>query len=244
MSSCAIVTGGLRGIGKEIALRLASENYNLVLTYANNNSNEKEVLKQLSEYDVQVVILKANIENVDDCKKVVKVAKEKFDSIDVLVNNAGITNDKLTMMMTSDDFKSVIDVNLVGTFNMINAVQRKMISQKYGRIINISSVIGIIGNAGQANYAASKAGIIALSKSVARELASRNITVNCVAPGFIQTDMTSKLDEAVIENIKKQIPTKKLGEASDVANAVSFLASPQSSYITGQVINVCGGMVM
>lgn len=244
MSSCAIVTGGLRGIGKEIAFRLASENYNLVLTYANNNSNEKEVLKQLSEYDVQVVILKANIENVDDCKKVVKVAKEKFDSIDVLVNNAGITNDKLTMMMTSDDFKSVIDVNLVGTFNMINAVQRKMISQKYGRIINISSVIGIIGNAGQANYAASKAGIIALSKSVARELASRNITVNCVAPGFIQTDMTSKLDEAVIENIKKQIPTKKLGEASDVANAVSFLASPQSSYITGQVINVCGGMVM
>ncbi|MDH6602909.1 3-oxoacyl-[acyl-carrier protein] reductase [Bacilli bacterium PM5-9] len=241
MSKCAIITGGVQGIGKAIANQLKND-YKLVLTYIGTLENEQELINEYGRDNV--LIIKADVTNEEDCQMVINKALEFCDDIEVLVNNAGITKDNLLLKMSSDDFKKVIDVNLVGSFNMIKAVQRKMIKQKYGRIINISSVIGITGNIGQANYAASKAGLIGLSKSVAKELASRNITVNCVAPGFIATDMTDVLDDKVVEQIKTMIPSKKLGGVDDVANAVSFLASKQSSYITGQVINVCGGMVM
>ncbi|MDF9867161.1 3-oxoacyl-[acyl-carrier protein] reductase [Bacilli bacterium PM5-3] len=241
MSKCAIITGGVQGIGKAIANQLKND-YKLVLTYVGTLENEQELINEYGKDNV--LIIKADVTNEEDCQMVINKSLEFCDDIEILVNNAGITKDNLLLKMSSDDFKKVIDVNLVGSFNMIKAVQRKMIKQKYGRIINISSVIGITGNIGQANYAASKAGLIGLSKSVAKELASRNITVNCVAPGFIATDMTDVLDNKVVEQIKTMIPSKKLGGVDDVANAVSFLASKQSSYITGQVINVCGGMVM
>ena len=243
MSKCAIVTGGTKGIGKAIALRLVQDGYKVVLTYANElSSQDKEIL--IAEFNEQALIIQADVRDENKCQEVVSKALELASDIDILVNNAGITKDNLLLKMTSHDFKDVIDTNLLGAFNMIKAVQKKMIKQKYGRIINISSVIGEIGNVGQANYAASKAGLIGLSKSVAKELASRNITVNCVAPGFIETRMTDVLETSVVEQIKAQIPSKKLGRVEDVANAVAFLANPQTSYITGQVINVCGGMVM
>lgn len=246
MSKCAIITGGTKGIGKAIAVSLSKEGYDLVVTYINTLSDEEknEFLSEITDSNCQVTFVGADVTNVEDCSLVVEKAIEFADDIAILVNNAGITKDNLLLKMTTDDFKEVIDTNLVGSFNMMKAVSKKMIKQKYGRIVNISSVIGEIGNAGQANYAASKAGLIAMSKSIARELASRNITVNCVAPGFIQTRMTDVLDEKTVDQIKAQIPSKKLGQAEDVANAVTFLASPASSYITGQVINVCGGMVM
>lgn len=246
MSKCAIITGGTKGIGKAIAISLSKEGYHLVVTYINSLSDEdrKDFLDTVDDKDCLVEFVEADVTNVDDCSLVIERALAVAENIEVLVNNAGITKDNLLLKMTTDDFKEVIDTNLVGSFNMIKAVSKKMIKQKYGRIINISSVIGKVGNAGQANYAASKAGLIALSKSVAKELAGRNITVNCVAPGFIQTRMTDVLDDKVVDQIKAQIPSKRLGEAKDVANAVSFLASPNSSYITGQVINICGGMVM
>lgn len=246
MSSCAIITGGTTGIGKSIALRLAAEGNNIVLTHVGDLSEDNKVLalQGFEQYDGQVILIKGNVTSVEDCDYVVQETLKNFDDINILVNNAGITKDMLLMKMTKEDFTNVIDVNLVGSFNMIKAVNRKMIKQKYGRIVNISSVIGLTGNIGQVNYAASKAGLIGMSKSVARELATRNITVNCVAPGFIATKMTDVLEESVIDNIKAQIPTKKMGTPEDVANAVNFLCKEESSYITGQVLNVCGGMVM
>ena len=238
----ALVTGGSRGIGKEIAKKFAENNYNLVINYVSDNTN-LEALKGEFQ-NVEVLFVKTDVTNYESCENMVNEAINKFGKIDVLVNNAGITKDNLLMRMKEEDFDKVINVNLKGTFNMTKLVTPYMTKQRYGKIINISSVVGVIGNAGQSNYAASKAGIIGFTKSIARELASRNILANCIAPGFIKTDMTDVLSDSVKENIHAQIPLKKMGEAREVANAVYFLASEENTYITGQVLNVDGGMVM
>lgn len=238
----ALITGGSRGIGKEIAKKFAKENYNLVINYVSDNT-DLEALKE--EFKMtKVLLIKTDVANYESCENMVEEAIKEFGRIDVLVNNAGITKDTLLMRMKEEDFDRVIDINLKGTFNMTKAVTPYMMKQRYGKIVNISSVVGVIGNAGQSNYAASKAGIIGFTKSVARELASRNILANCVAPGFIKTDMTEVLSDTVKENIHSQIPLKKMGEAQEVAKAVYFLASKENTYITGQVLNVDGGMVM
>ena len=238
----ALITGGSRGIGKEIAKKFAEENYNLVINYISDNT-DLEALKE--EFKMtKVLLIKTDVANYESCENMVEEAIKEFGRIDVLVNNAGITKDTLLMRMKEEDFDRVIDINLKGTFNMTKAVTPYMMKQRNGKIVNISSVVGVIGNAGQSNYAASKAGIIGFTKSVARELASRNILANCVAPGFIKTDMTDVLSDAVKENIHSQIPLKKMGEAKEVAKAVYFLASEENTYITGQVLNVDGGMVM
>lgn len=238
----ALITGGSRGIGKEIAKKFASKNYNLVINYVSDNT-DLEALKEEFK-NTQVLFIKTDVTNYESCENMVNEAIKKFGRIDVLVNNAGITKDTLLMRMKEEDFDKVIDINLKGTFNMTKIVTPFMMKQRYGKIVNISSIVGVIGNAGQSNYAASKAGIIGFTKSVARELASRNILANCVAPGFIKTDMTDVLSDTVKESIHAQIPLKKMGEAHEVANAVYFLASEENTYITGQVLNVDGGMVM
>jgi len=238
----ALITGGSRGIGKEIAKKFALNNYNLVINYVSDNT-DLEALKEEFK-NTQVLFIKTDVTNYESCENMVNEAIKKFGRIDVLVNNAGITKDTLLMRMKEEDFDKVININLKGTFNMTKTVTPFMMKQRYGKIVNISSVVGVIGNAGQSNYAASKAGIIGFTKSVARELASRNILANCVAPGFIKTDMTDVLSDSVKESIHAQIPLKKMGEAEEVANAVYFLASEENSYITGQVLNVDGGMVM
>jgi len=238
----ALITGGSRGIGKAIAKKFASNGYDLVINYV-SDSTDLEALKEEFE-GAEVLFVKTDVTNYESCENMVKQAIEKFGRIDVLVNNAGITKDSLLMRMKEEDFDKVISINLKGTFNMTKNVIPYMMKQRYGKIVSISSVVGEIGNAGQANYAASKAGIIGFTKSVARELASRNILANCVAPGFIRTDMTDVLSDAVKESIHAQIPLNKMGEAKEVANAVYFLASEENSYITGQVLNVDGGMVM
>lgn len=238
----ALITGGSRGIGKEIAKKFASNNYNLVINYVSDNT-DLEALKEEFK-NTQVLFIKTDVTNYESCENMVNEAIKKFGRIDVLVNNAGITKDTLLMRMKEEDFDKVIDINLKGTFNMTKIVTPFMMKQRYGKIVNISSIVGVIGNAGQSNYAASKAGIIGFTKSVAREFASRNILANCVAPGFIKTDMTDVLSDAVKESIHAQIPLKKMGEAIEVAKAVYFLASEENTYITGQVLNVDGGMVM
>lgn len=238
----ALITGGSRGIGKEIAKKFAKNGYNLVINYVSNNT-DLETLKEEFK-NVEVLFVKTDVTNYESCENMAKEAINKFGKIDVLVNNAGITKDSLLMRMKEEDFDKVINVNLKGTFNMTKTITPYMMKQRNGKIVNISSVVGVTGNAGQANYAASKAGIIGFTKSIARELASRNILANCVAPGFIKTDMTEVLSEAVKENIHNQIPLNKMGEAQEVANAVYFLASEENTYITGQVLNVDGGMVM
>lgn len=246
MSSCAIITGGIRGIGKAIAIDLAKQGYDITISYVSGIDDEvrNSLINEFNTLGKELLLVEADVVNFEECQSLVDQAIEKFETVEVLVNNAGITKDNLIMRMSPDDFKAVVDVNLNGSFNMIKAVQKHMMRKKYGRIINIASVIGQVGNIGQANYAASKAGVIALSKSAAQEFASRNITVNCIAPGFIATDMTEVLDESVVKNILNKIPIRKLGTVSDVVNVANFLASPQTSYVTGQVINVCGGMVM
>ena len=238
----ALITGGSRGIGKEIAKKFALNNYNLVINYVSDNTDLVALEKEFE--NVEVLFVKTDVTSYESCENMVKEAIEKFGRIDVLVNNAGITKDALLMRMKEEDFDKVINVNLKGTFNMTKNVIPYMMKQRHGKIVSISSVVGVIGNAGQANYAASKAGIIGFTKSIARELASRNILANCVAPGFIKTDMTDVLSEAVKENIHSQIPLNKMGEAKEVANAVYFLGSDQNSYITGQTLNVDGGIVM
>ena len=238
----AIVTGSSRGIGRAIAIKLAELGANIILNYRNNVASVKEVIKEIETKGVKVMAIQGDVSNFEDAKKVVDEAKERLGSIDILVNNAGITKDTLLMRMKEEDFDKVIEVNLKGVFNCTKNIVPIMMKQRSGRIINISSIVGLSGNAGQSNYAAAKAGIIGFTKSVAKEIATRGITVNAVAPGFISTDMTDVLSDKVKEEIKKNIPLRRIGEGKDIANTVAFLASDMGAYITGQVISVDGGM--
>ena len=244
MEKSALITGATRGIGKQIAITLAKQGYNIALNYRKENEELENTKKEIEEIGVQVLAVKGDVANFEECENFVKQVIERFGQIDVLVNNAGITKDMLLMRMKKEDFEQVIDTNLVGTFNVTKNVVPYMMKARSGRIINISSVVGISGNAGQTNYSASKAGIIGFTKSLAKEIASRNILVNAVAPGFIETNMTDVLKDDVKQEIAKNIPLKRMGTAQDVANVVKFLASDDSSYISGQVINVDGGMLM
>ena len=235
----ALITGATRGIGRQIAITLANSGFDIVVNYRKENAELEETKKQIEETGRECLV-----SNYEDCERFIKEAIEEFGKVDVLVNNAGITKDNLLMRMKKEDFDDVLNVNLVGTFNVTKNVIPYMMKARKGRIINISSVVGVAGNAGQTNYSASKAGIIGFTKSLAKEVASRNILVNAVAPGFIETNMTDVLKDEIKENIAKSIPLKRMGSAEDVANVVKFLASEESSYITGQVINVDGGMIM
>lgn len=239
-----LVTGGASGIGKACALTFAQAGYNVVVNYGHSEQAALEVTKQCSELGVEAFAVKADVSKQDEVNAMVDLTLKTFGSIDVLINNSGITKDNLLLRMTSEDFSDVLDVNLLGTFHCIKAVVKPMMKARKGKIINMASVIGQIGNIGQANYAASKGGIIALTKSVARELASRNVTCNAIAPGFIQTRMTDVLSDEVKSGILGQVPMARLGQPEDVANVALFLASDAANYITGQVINVDGGMVM
>lgn len=243
MARTAIVTGGSRGIGRAIAIGFAKKGYNVVISYAGNEQAAAETEELCRENGAaDVVTYKGDVSNENSCEELIKNTSEKFGQIDVLVNNAGITRDGLLARMSADDFDSVIATNLRGAFLMSKLVTKPMMKQRYGRIVNISSVVGVHGNAGQANYSASKAGLIGMTKSAAKELASRNITVNAVAPGMIATDMTAVLTDAQKDNIKASIPAKRMGEPEDIANAVLFLADEKSGYITGQVLGVDGGL--
>ena len=239
----AIITGAAQGIGKEIAATLAKEGADIAICDVNKESLDR-AKTELESSGVRVVALVVDVTSSAQVEDMVNKVLDKLGKVDILVNNAGITRDSLIMRMKEADWDAVLAVNLKGVFNCLKAVTRPMLKQRYGRIINIASIIGVIGNAGQANYAASKAGIIGLTKSAAKELASRGINVNAVAPGFIKTAMTDKLTEEQKQKMLELIPLAKLGEAKDVANLVLFLASDDSSYITGEVIKVDGGMVM
>ncbi|MCH4888342.1 3-oxoacyl-[acyl-carrier-protein] reductase [Acidaminobacter sp. JC074] len=238
----AVVTGGSRGIGKAIALKLASEGANIVVNYTSNSTAADEVVKEVEALGVKGIAVKANVSVASDIENLIKETESQLGKIDILVNNAGITRDGLLIRMKEEDFDQVIDVNLKGVFLATKLIGKKMLKQRAGAIVNITSVVGLMGNAGQANYAASKAGVIGFTKSVAREFASRGIRVNAVAPGFIESDMTAKLDEKVVENYMTAIPLARFGSAADVANTVSFLVGDQSAYITGQTLQVDGGM--
>lgn len=239
-----LITGGTRGIGKAIALKFAQEGYNLIINYVSDRTDIKKLEEEFIKYNVDVLFIKADVSNFEECKKMIDKSIEKFKTIDVLINNAGITKDNLLLRMSVEDFEQVIDINLKGTFNVTKNVVPYMMKKRKGKIVNLASVVGISGNAGQCNYAASKSGIIGFTKSIAKELASRNILANCVAPGFIDTDMTSILNDNVKENINSQIPLKRMGKSEEIANSVYFLAGEENTYITGQVLNVDGGMLM
>lgn len=240
----ALVTGAARGIGKEIALTLAKAGAAVIVNYNGSKERAEAVVKEIEDMGGNALAYKCNVADEEESATMVKDVLIQYGKVDILVNNAGITRDNLIMRMTDADYDAVLDTNLKGAFHMIRHLSRAFIKQRSGKIINISSVSGVMGNAGQANYAASKAGLIGLTKSVARELAGRNICVNAVAPGFIQTEMTEVLSESVQENLKQMIPLGKMGSPKDVANMVLFLAGDNSNYITGQVIHVDGGMVM
>jgi len=240
----ALVTGASRGIGRAIARHLARLGANVAINYARSDEEAKELVEEIRREGGQAIAIKADISQQDQVESMIKEVVDAFGSLDILVNNAGINKDTLLMRMSEEDWDRVIDTNLKGVFLCTKAASKIMIKKRQGKIINISSVIGVIGNAGQSNYAAAKAGIIGFTKSVAKELAGRNIQVNAVAPGFIKTDMTNALPDKAKEAILTQIPMARYGEPEDVAYLVGFLASEESSYITGQVIHVDGGMVM
>lgn len=240
----AIITGGSRGIGKACAIYLAKQGADIVFNYSNNSSMAEKTADEIKNLGVKVQAVKADVKSSQDIDYLFNQALENFNSIDILVNNAGITRDTLLIRMKEEDWDTVLDINLKGVYLTCKAAAKHMMKKRQGRIINISSVVGITGNPGQANYAASKAGIIGFSKSIAKELAPRGILVNVVAPGFIDTDMTSVLGEKVKDNILSQIPLGRYGSPEDVAKLVTFLASDDNQYITGQVINIDGGMLM
>ena len=239
-----IITGGARGIGKAAALKLGSLGANLVINYLGNDKAASETEEACKQLGAEILLIKGDVASAEQYEKIAAAALERFGRIDVLINNAGITRDGLLMRMEEKDFDSVINTNLKGTFLMTKAVSRQMLKQRYGRIINMASVVGITGNQGQANYSASKAGVIGLTKSFALEVAAKGITVNAVAPGFIETDMTDAMTDAAIEAAKALIPAKRMGSPEDVAEVIAFLASEQSGYITGQTVCVDGGMCM
>jgi 3-oxoacyl-[acyl-carrier protein] reductase len=240
----AVVTGAGRGIGRAIALKLSKLGASVVINYRSSIKEAQELIDEIKSNGGNAEAVQGDVSSLEDAEKVVKFAVEKFGRLDILVNNAGITKDTLLLRMKEEDFDKVLEVNLKGVFNCTKHASAIMLKQKSGRIINISSVIGLIGNAGQANYAAAKAGIIGFTKSIAKELGGRGITVNAIAPGFISTDMTEVLSDKVKEKLLVSVPLRKLGSPEDVANLAGFLASDNASYITGQVINVDGGMVM
>lgn len=240
----ALVTGAGRGIGREVALTLAEYGADVIVNYNGSKEKAQEAAARIEEMGRKAVAVQCSVADFESCGKMITDMLTVFGHIDILVNNAGITRDNLVIRMTEQDFDAVVDTNLKGTFNTIKHLYRPFIKQKSGRIINLSSVTGVLGNAGQANYAASKAGVIGLTKSMARELASRNITVNAVAPGYIDTDMTQAMTDAAKEATVAQIPLKRVGMPRDVAETVAFLASDKAAYITGQVICVDGGMAM
>ena len=240
----AIVTGGSRGIGKEICLKFASLGANLVINYIGDKTQAEDTKAECEKLGAKVALSEGDVSKMADCEKLFQTAMDTFGRVDILVNNAGITRDNLLMRMSEEEFDAVIAVNLKGTFNCMKQAARPMMKQKYGKIINMASVVGVTGNAGQVNYAASKAGVIGMTKSMAKELANRGVTVNAIAPGFIRTAMTDVLSDDVKAEITRVIPMGVMGETEDVANLAAFLASDASRYITGQVINVDGGMVM
>ncbi len=240
----ALVTGGSRGIGRAIAVALAREGAKLAINFAGNEKAAEETKALVEQAGSEAILLKADVSDKDADAALIDTVIKTYGKIDILVNNAGITRDSLMLRMKEDDFDAVIDTNLRSVFYLTKAAAKSMMKKRTGRIINMSSVVGLTGNAGQVNYAAAKAGVLGITKSAAKELASRGITVNAVAPGFIETDMTDVLSDTVKESLLHEIPLKRMGEPKDVANAVLFLASDQSAYITGQVIHVDGGLVM
>ncbi|WP_040980047.1 3-oxoacyl-[acyl-carrier-protein] reductase [Oceanobacillus jeddahense] len=240
----AVVTGASRGIGRAIALELAKNGANVIVNYSGSEAKAEEVVGEIQELGVKVVKIQANVSDEDSVKQLMKQSVKEFGTIDILVNNAGITKDNLLMRMKEDEFDQVIQTNLKGTFLCTKAVTRQMMKQKSGRIINVASIVGVSGNPGQANYVAAKAGVIGLTKTTAKELASRNILVNAVAPGFISTDMTDELSEEQQESLLQLVPLERFGKPEDVARVIRFLASEDANYITGQTIHIDGGMVM
>lgn len=240
----AVVTGASRGIGKAIALKLASMDMTVIVNYAGSKEKAENVVKEIEEKGGRAEAIQCDVSDFTQCQKMIEDVHKRYGSIDVLVNNAGITRDGLVMAMKEEDFDDVIATNLKGTFNCIRFVSRIMMKQRHGKIINMSSVSGVAGNAGQVNYSAAKAGVIGITKSIARELASRNVNVNAIAPGFIETDMTDALSDKVKEQAVSQIPLGRFGKAEEVAELAGFLAGDNSNYITGQVFHIDGGMVI
>lgn len=240
----AIVTGASRGIGKAIALHLSSLGANIVINYNNSSAASEDLVKLIKSNGGNALAVKADVSDFDQSKELIDICVKTFGSIDYLINNAGITKDQLLIRMKEDDFDRVIDINLKGTFNCTKHASKYMMKQRYGKIINVSSIVGQIGNVGQSNYAASKAGIIGFTKAIAKELAPRQINVNAIAPGFVVSDMTDKLSESIKSDLLSKIPMKTLGQPEDIAKLVAFLVSDNAKYITGQVINIDGGMVM
>ncbi|MEW5321077.1 3-oxoacyl-[acyl-carrier-protein] reductase [Geobacillus thermoleovorans] len=240
----ALVTGASRGIGRAVALELARQGANVAVNYAGSEAKANEVAEAIRSLGREAIAVQADVARAEDVERMVKTTIDHFGRLDILINNAGITRDNLLMRMKEEEWDAVINTNLKGVFLCTKAATRPMMKQRYGRIVNIASVVGVIGNPGQANYVAAKAGVIGLTKTAARELASRNITVNAVAPGFITTDMTEALSPELKAEMLKQIPLARFGEPDDIARVVAFLASDAASYMTGQTLHVDGGMVM